>query len=193
MTEMTDRAVGAGYSGTPLAKKLGVKPGHRVLLMHAPARWTIPGLPPEVQVSRRAAPPPDAAAIAADVIAVFCRSRRQLQRDLVDLAARLPATGSLWIAWPRRAAGHPSDITENGLRELLLPVGVVDVKVAALDHDWSGLKFVWRKAMPKQPAGSDWSSARRPGYPHARASGPARLRHRLLRSGGCGGDRTIGR
>jgi hypothetical protein len=149
MTEMTDRPADAGYSGTPLARKLGVKPGHRVLLKHAPAGWTIPGLAPEVRVSRRAAPPSDAAAIAADVIVVFCRSRRQLERDLPGLTAHLPATSSLWIAWPRRAAGHTSDITENDLRELLLPVGVVDVKVAALDHDWSGLKFVWRKAMQK--------------------------------------------
>ncbi len=153
MTEMPGKPAAAGYSGTPLAKKLGVKQGHRVLLRHAPAGWTIPGLPPDVTVARRAAPVADTAGtagdIAADIIVVFSWSRRQLEGDLADLTARLPATSSLWIAWPRRAAGHSSDITENGLRELLLPVGVVDVKVAALDHDWSGLKFVWRKAMRK--------------------------------------------
>jgi hypothetical protein len=81
-----------------------------------------------------------------DVIIVFSRSRPQLEHDLTGITSALPATGSLWIAWPRRAAGHTSGITENGLRELLLPAGVADVKVAALDHDWPGLKFVWRKA-----------------------------------------------
>ncbi len=146
---MTGRPAAAGYSGTPLARKLGVKPGHRVLLRHAPAAWTIPDLPAEVNVTRRAAPAPAGACIAADIVVVFCRSRLRLERDVADLTSRLPATSSLWVAWPRRAAGHSSDITENGLRELLLPVGVVDVKVAALDHDWSGLKFVWRKTMRK--------------------------------------------
>ncbi|HUK67577.1 MAG TPA: hypothetical protein VLW50_02305 [Streptosporangiaceae bacterium] len=146
MTETTHSRA-AGYSGTPLAKKLGVRSGHRVQLKHAPAGWVIPGLPPDVGVARRAAPSADPA----DITVVFCRSRRQLERELAELAVSLTANGSLWIAWPRRAVGHSSDITENGLRELLLPVGVVDVKVAALDHDWSGLKFVWRKSMRKQP------------------------------------------
>ena len=80
------------------------------------------------------------------MIVFFSRSRGELERALAGVTSGLPATSSLWVAWPRRAAGHTSDITENGLRELLLPAGVVDVKVAALDHDWSGLKFVWRKA-----------------------------------------------
>ncbi len=145
MTEMADNPLAAGYAGTPLARKLGVKPGYRVLLKHSPAGWAIPGLPPDVRVICRARPPTGPA----DITIAFCRSRRQLERDLAELAHGLPAGGSLWIAWPRRAAGHSSDVTENGLRELLLPVGVVDVKVAALDHNWSGLKFVWRKSMRK--------------------------------------------
>ncbi len=147
MTERADSQTAAGYSGTPLARKLGVKPGHRVLLKHAPAGWIIPGLRPDVSVTRRVSPSADPA----DITVVFCRSRRQLERDLAALTSGLTANGSLWIAWPRRAAGYSSDVTENGLRELLLPVGVVDVKVAALDNDWSGLKFVWRKSMRKQP------------------------------------------
>jgi hypothetical protein len=154
MTEPTGATAAAGYSGTPLAKKLGVKQGHRLLLTNAPDGWTIPGLPPDVTVGRGAPRASGAAGtgdITADVIVVFSRSFRQLERDLADLTSRLPATSSLWIAWPRRAAGHTSDITENGLRELLLPVGVVDVKVAALDNDWSGLKFVWRRANRKDP------------------------------------------
>jgi hypothetical protein len=143
MTESTG-GHDAGYSGTPLAKKLGVKPGHRVVLKAAPAGWEIPGVPQDVTVARGAAP-----GAAPDITIAFCRSWRQLERDLASLTAALPAGGSLWVAWPRRAGGHSSDITENGLRELLLPLGVVDVKVAALDHDWSGLKFVWRKNLRK--------------------------------------------
>jgi hypothetical protein len=148
----------AGYSGTPLARKLGVRPGHTLLLAGAPAGWTVPGLPTDVTVAtapaRGGAPPPDTgAAASADVIVLFARSRSELERDLAGITSGLPAASSLWIAWPRRAAGHTSDITENGLRDRLLPVGVVDVKVAALDHDWSGLKFVWRRAnrMPPRP------------------------------------------
>ena len=157
MTDTAGQPAAAGYSGTPLARKLGVKPGHRVLLIRAPVGWTIPDLPPDVTVTRRttasqrttAAPAEaeTAADMAAEIIVVFCRSHRDLARDRTDLTSRLPAASSLWIVWPRRAAGHSSDITENDLRALLLPAGVVDVKVAALDHDWSGLKFVWRKTM----------------------------------------------
>jgi hypothetical protein len=148
MTE-TGGTAGAGtprHSGTPLAKKVGIKPGHRVLLKHAPAGWHIPCLPPGAVVSRRAGAAGAAStAPGPDTTIVFCRSRRQLESDLPLLIASLPVGGALWIAWPRRAAGHSSDITENGLRDAALPFGVVDVKVAALDHDWSGLKFVWRK------------------------------------------------
>jgi hypothetical protein len=131
--------VPAGYSGTPLAKKLGVKPGGVVALLDAPSDWSIPDLPPDVKVKRGRR-----ATLAADVVVAFCRA----SSDVAEVAARaasLPANAALWVSWPRKAAGHVSDVTDNLLRELLLPVGVVDVKVAALDDDWSGLKFVWRK------------------------------------------------
>lgn len=137
MTEMA-----GGYSGTPLARKLGVRPGHHVLLMHRPVGWRIPDLPPDVTLAGRGAAPTDGP----DITVVFCRSRRQLETDLPGLLSGIRPAASLWIAWPRRAAGHTSDVTENGLRELLLPTGLVDVKVAALGADWSGLKFVWRKS-----------------------------------------------
>jgi hypothetical protein len=78
------------------------------------------------------------------VTLAFCRT----QGDVVALVAAVesvPPSGALWVAWPRKAGGHVSDVDENLLREVLLPTGVVDVKVAALDVDWSGLKFVWRK------------------------------------------------
>ncbi|MGW1614315.1 DUF3052 domain-containing protein [Streptomyces sp. NPDC002285] len=131
MAEMSD-------SGTPLAKKIGIKPGQRVRLRHAPARWDIPGLPEGCDV---AAGGPRGA----DVAVAFHRSYGDLVAEAAGLIGDLDDDAMLWIAWPRRAAGHVSDITENGLRELFLPLGVVDVKVAALGEDWSGLKFVRRR------------------------------------------------
>jgi hypothetical protein len=133
-----DFMTAAGYSGTPLAKKLGVKPEHEVVLVGQPEGWKIPDLPPRVTLSHDARQ-------AGDVVVAFFRSLEELKGAADDLVARLPADSSLWIAWPRRAGGHTSDITENDLRRVLLPAGVVDTKVAALDDDWSGLKFVWRK------------------------------------------------
>jgi len=134
--------VAAGYSGTSLAKKLGVKPGMAVAVLDAPADWSIPELPADVQTKR--ARRSSSAVKDVDVVIAFCRSRADVvaTRALVTV---LGASSALWVAWPRKAAGHMSDVTENLLRELLLPTGLVDVKVAALDNDWSGLKFVWRK------------------------------------------------
>jgi hypothetical protein len=81
---------------------------------------------------------------AVDVTLVFCRTAAYLAAVPL-LVESLPKGSALWVAWPRKASGHVSDVDENLLREVLLPTGVVDVKVAALDVDWSGLKFVWRK------------------------------------------------
>ncbi|MEV6562411.1 DUF3052 domain-containing protein [Nocardia sp. NPDC051756] len=125
----------AGYSGTPLAKKLGIKPGHRLALRHRPAGWQIPDLPADVEIVTETP----------DVLLAFYRTHAELAAEAPNLAAHLPRGSMLWIAWPRKAGGHVSDIAENDLRELLLPIGVVDVKVAAFGNDWSGLKFVWRK------------------------------------------------
>lgn len=126
----------AGYSGTPLARKIGVKPRLEVLLRNAPGDWSIPGVPPSnVGINQ------------ADIVVGFYRSRSELERDVAKMPAQLAKTAMWWVAWPRKAGGHTSDITENLLRELILPTGLVDVKVAALDDDWSGLKFVWRKEL----------------------------------------------
>jgi hypothetical protein len=133
-------AVTAGYSGTPLVRKLGVKAGHAVALLGAPPGWRIEDLPDGVRPSTRTRG-------TFDVIVVFFARRAQLERRLPALMGALRANGGLWIAWPRKAAGHESDISENALREIVLPTGLVDVKVAALDEDWSGLKFVWRKEL----------------------------------------------
>ncbi|TYB45370.1 DUF3052 family protein [Actinomadura chibensis] len=128
----------SGYSGTPLAKKIGIKAGHRVRLTHRPESWTVPDLPDGCAVA--AGGPADA-----DVTVAFFRELGDLAAEGPDLVTDLADHAMLWIAWPRRAAGHVSDITENDLRDVFLPLGVVDVKVAALGDDWSGLKFVRRK------------------------------------------------
>ncbi|MBK6016178.1 DUF3052 domain-containing protein [Streptomyces sp. MBT53] len=136
---MVNSPAGAGgYSATPLAKKIGVKPGHRVRLRHAPDGWDIPGLPEDCEVA-------DGGTRDADVTVAFYRAWKELDAEGMELVLGLDDTAMLWIAWPRKAAGHVSDITENGLRDLFLPLGVVDVKVAALGEDWSGLKFVRRR------------------------------------------------
>lgn len=123
----------AGYSGTPQWKKLGIKPGARVGLIDAPKGWALTD-------------PPDFEAVEdgpADVLIAFIRAAAEL--DVVPaLGDRIFPAGALWIAWPRRAGGHTSDITDNVVRAAVLPLGLVDVKIAAIDHDWSGMKIVWR-------------------------------------------------
>jgi hypothetical protein len=130
----------AGYSGTPPAKKLGIKEGMALALAGAPRGWAVPGLPPGVAVrgSLRGA---------FDVAVVFVRSAAELRRRAGAIARATADEASVWIAWPRKAGGHDSDVTESLLREVLLPEGMVDVKVAAIDDDWSGLKFVRRKEL----------------------------------------------
>jgi hypothetical protein len=128
----------AGYSGTPLAKKLAIKEGHVLALLGAPAGWAVPDLPDavEVRTDLRRAP---------DTTIAFVRSRGELNRQAPRLVKATGPTAGLWIAWPRKAGGHVSDMTEQSLRDTFLPTGLVDVKVAAIDDDWSGLRFVWRK------------------------------------------------
>ncbi|QPP07833.1 DUF3052 domain-containing protein [Streptomyces bathyalis] len=129
---------GGGYSGTPLARKIGIKDGHEVRLLHGPRAWEIPGLPDGCTVA-------DGGPEGADVAVAFYRAFADATAESSGLVRDLADRAMLWIAWPRRAAGHDSDITENALRDLFLPLGIVDVKVAALGEDWSGLKFVRRK------------------------------------------------
>lgn len=128
----------AGYSGTPLAKKLVIKPGHVLVLLDAPEGWEVPELPDGVEVRRdlRKAP---------DTTIAFVRSQAELARRAPQLLKATRPTAAFWIAWPRKAGGHVSDMTEQSLRDTFLPAGLVDVKVAAIDDDWSGLRFVWRK------------------------------------------------
>lgn len=137
---MTSPGGAGGYSGAPLVKKIGIKPGDHVRFVHRPSRWEVPDVPETCRVSDDTT-----GAEHSDVTLAFHRSFAELAGDAPGLVDDLADHAMLWIAWPRRAAGHRSDITENALRELFLPLGVVDVKVAALGDDWSGLKFVRRK------------------------------------------------
>jgi Protein of unknown function (DUF3052) len=133
----------AGYSGTPLTRKLGMKPGHRVVLDRAPAGWTVPDPPGGVSVSTTR--PTDGVPV--DVCVAFCREHADIPNAISAFMAAIRPAGALWIAWPRRAAGHHSDITDQAIRDLALPLGLVDTKVAALDVDWSGLRLVWRREL----------------------------------------------
>jgi hypothetical protein len=130
--------VAAGYSGTPQARKLGIKPGHHVSFDHAPPGWVLDDPPDDVTY----VPPPDPA----DVVIAFFSSAVELPLRLPELVQRIYPAGGLWVAWPRRAGGHDSDLTDRVIRDFALELGVVDVKVAAIDADWSGLRLVWRLA-----------------------------------------------
>jgi hypothetical protein len=127
---------GPGYSGRPQAAKLGLRAGQRVHLHHPPPGWDFADPPDGLIDAGRDGP--------ADLIIAFFGSRAALTSELDGLARRIYPAGALWVAWPRRAGGHHSDITDNVIREHALPIGVVDVKVAAIDDDWSGLRLVWR-------------------------------------------------
>jgi hypothetical protein len=126
-----------GYSGTPLPKKLGIKPGHRLALLGAPDEFELE-LPDGVSVRRRAGGK-------ADVILSFHVSRTELERRLPALRAMMQPAAGLWIAWPKRASKMETDITEDVLREIALPTGLVDNKVCAVDERWSGLRLVIRR------------------------------------------------
>ena len=133
----------AGYSGTPLPKKLGIKPGHRVLLDSAPdgfERDLLVPLPDDVTVQRRAG------RTTYDVVVAFRPDAATYRKHLARDIARTTTNGSLWIAWPKRASGVVTDLTEDVVRREALAAGVGDVKVCAVDTTWSGLKLVRRLA-----------------------------------------------
>ncbi|HEY6789710.1 MAG TPA: hypothetical protein VI365_20615 [Trebonia sp.] len=119
---------------TPQARKLGLKPGLRVALDDPPPGWSLSSPPGGLLP----------AAAAADVLIAFFRTAAEIPQRLPALSRRIHPGGAIWAAWPRRAAGHASDITDNIVRSHALEIGLVDVKVAAIDDDWSGLRLVWR-------------------------------------------------
>jgi hypothetical protein len=129
----------AGYSGTPLIQKIGIKPGHRVVLRNHPASFVKDlGKFPDRAASS------DRLSGKANVVIYFTERLAELQKDFPQLAAALVSDGMLWISWPKKASGRSTDLTEDIVRRVGLECGLVDVKVCAIDDTWSGLKFVIR-------------------------------------------------
>ncbi len=126
----------AGYSGTPLVRKLGIKPGYRLAFSHEPAtfRETLGPLPAGVSFVDDAL----------DLAVAFGTARADLEARFTLLAQQLAPAGMLWISWPKKASGVSTDLTEHVVREIGLNIGLVDTKVCAIDETWSGLKFVIR-------------------------------------------------
>ena len=129
----------AGYSGTPLVKKLGIKPGQTILILNPPDDYaaTLGDLPDDVTQAEKLAGP-------MDFIQFFTKERAELEDRFDSLKAALKPDGMLWISWPKKASKIPTDLDGNRVREIGLAHGLVDVKVAAVDAIWSGLKFVYR-------------------------------------------------
>jgi hypothetical protein len=132
----------AGYSGTPLPKKLGIREGDRLLLLEAPDEFgaLLGVLPASVSVSSRLTGKGQF-----EVILLFMTRLSELQRRFRALIPRLNPSGGFWVAWPKKASGMPTDITEDRVREVALPAGLVDNKVCAIDETWSGLRCVIRR------------------------------------------------
>jgi hypothetical protein len=137
-----------GYSGTPLPRKLGIAAGRRVLLVRAPAGFDLGPLPDGVELHHEPAgdDAPGDRSEPYDVVLAFCPDLAAVRDHFAPLADRIPPNGALWICWPKRSSGVPTDLTENVVRATGLAAGLVDVKVAAVDTTWSALKFVYRLA-----------------------------------------------
>jgi hypothetical protein len=126
-----------GYSGTALAAKLGVRDSMTVLLLGAPST-VLDELPPSVIRRHRTMP-------GIDVAVLFVTKKSELAKRLPGLSRAVFPDGSLWIAWPKKSSGVPTEVDENTIRDVALPAGLVDNKVCAIDETWSGLRLVWRK------------------------------------------------
>ena len=136
------RPAPAGYSGTPLARKLGIKEGASVLLIGAPPgyRELLAPLPDGVRFVGRVS-------ATTDLIHGFFTRKADLQRSLAGLRGKIRPDAVVWVSWPKKASKVPTDIVEDTIREVALPMGYVDIKVAAFDEVWSALKLVIRKAL----------------------------------------------
>jgi hypothetical protein len=130
----------AGYSGTPLPQKLGIKPGLTVITLNAPANYRrlLGAIPEEVTFSDRLKRD-------SSFVHVFVKKRGELARRLYVLREKIADTGTVWVSWPKKSAGVPTDVTEDVVRAVALPLGFVDVKVCAIDEIWSGLKLMVRR------------------------------------------------
>ena len=129
----------AGYSGTPLIKKLGIKEGFRVAFVNAPSDFDkdLGPLPSSVRQLARPVKP-------MDFVLLFTKSAANLERDFARIASLLSGAGMLWVSWPKKASGVVTDLSDNNVRQIGLNAGLVDVKVCAVNDVWSGLKFVYR-------------------------------------------------
>lgn len=134
----------AGYSGTPLAKKLGIKPGSRIHAANAPGNYLelLAPLPEGVKVMPRLSGD-------TDIVHLFSTSRSDLAGRLRAVLTNLKTDGAIWVSWPKKSSKVATDIGEDTVRELALPLGLVDIKVCAVDDTWSGLKLVIRKSNRK--------------------------------------------
>ena len=146
MASPADRGT-AGYSGTPLPRKLGIKAGHAVAVLGAPPGFA--GSLATQSAARVTEGLPGAGPV--DVIVAFTRWREEFTAQLPGLRERLAPAGGLWIAWPKRAARVPTDMTEHVVRAVALPTGLVDNKVCAIDETWTGVRLVIRREL--RPAG----------------------------------------
>jgi hypothetical protein len=132
----------AGYSGTPLAKKLGIKPGQRVYAPGAPTNYRklLGPLPDSVEFQTRVSK-------TTDIVHVFTASKAALEKSLIAWLKILGPDAAIWVSWPKKTAKVSTDITEDTIRAVALPMGLVDIKVCAVDETWSGLKLVLRKEL----------------------------------------------
>jgi hypothetical protein len=132
----------SGYSGTPLSQKLGIKPGDHIAAIGAPAHYLelLDPIPTAVRID-------DAASPGARLVHVFVTEQMVLEAQLATLRATLAPDAIVWVSWPKRTSKVPTDITEDIIRDIALPMGWVDVKVCAVDPVWSGLKLVVRSAL----------------------------------------------
>ena len=136
----------AGYSGTPLAQKLGITPETAVVLISAPANYRklLGRVARSVEFS-------DKLKNASHFVHIFTKSRGELEKRLSILREKVSDTGIVWVSWPKRSSGVPTNVTEDVVRAVALPLGFVDVKVCAIDETWSGLKLMVRRRNRKSP------------------------------------------
>jgi len=134
----------AGYSGTPLAKKLGIREGSRLYVRNAPADYAelIAPVPEDTSILKRLSKD-------LDIIHFFTKDQNELRSLIGDFKKRIKQDGMIWVSWPKKSSRVRTDITEDVIREVVLPIGLVDIKVCAVDETWSGLKLVIRKELRK--------------------------------------------
>jgi len=140
--------VTAGYSGTPLPKKLGISPDSRVLVWNPPppGEGRVGVAFGSLEVFIDSISPFVHAEDDLDVVVAFCTTVKELE-EAIGLRDRIKKNGAIWISWPKKSSKLPTELTEDTLREIGLPTGLVDNKVCAINEQWSGLRFVWRKEL----------------------------------------------